>query len=404
MRILKITSFYPAYLVKFYSDNPDLQNSAYATQIKKLAYDSFGWADFWSHAFRNSDHQVLEITSNNEWAQKAWAREHNLGISSGHWFTEILVAQVKLFKPEVLFFEDRNIPQETILAIKDALPNSVVSIAWCGTPFSTIEEFANFDVIIGCIPDVNEKLLAKGKTVYHLNHAFDPRVLGRIQKTSQKKYDVSFVGQMLKQGGMHSQRYAYIRLLSQYEHIHFFSPSANKTLLTRLKNMLHPFAWQLSNIAREHKQISSLLQSGSYGQRILNLNEPQEEVHSDVTARLHPPVFGLEMFQVLESSKVCFNIHIDASHKSASNMRMFEVTGVGSCLLTDKKDNMGDLFATDEVVTYSSPEECLEKIAWLTSHDRVREKIASKGQERTLRDHTFEIRAKELVKILKKIC
>ena len=84
-------------------------------------------------------------------------------------------------------------------------------------------------------------------------------------------------------------------------------------------------------------------------------------------------------------------------------MRLFEVTGVGSCLLTDEKDNLGQLFTTDEVVTYTTPEDCIEKIEWLLTHEREREKIALRGQQRTLKDHTFAQRVKQFCKILTKI-
>ena len=59
-----------------------------------------------------------------------------------------------------------------------------------------------------------------------------------------------------------------------------------------------------------------------------------------LAARSHPPLFGLDMFQGLRDSQVTLNTHIDISPRSASNMRLFEATGAGSCLLTDRKENL----------------------------------------------------------------
>jgi spore maturation protein CgeB len=103
---------------------------------------------------------------------------------------------------------------------------------------------------------------------------------------------------------------------------------------------------------------------------------------------------GLDMYQTLRDSKIGLNCHADSSPTYASNFRLFEVTGVGSCLLTDWKRNLPELFDPDsEVVAYHSIPECLEKIRWLRDHDAERRKIAEAGQRRCLRDHTHEKRA-----------
>ena len=42
-------------------------------------------------------------------------------------------------------------------------------------------------------------------------------------------------------------------------------------------------------------------------------------------------------------------------------MRLYEATGMGSLLLTDRKDNLRQLFEEDhEIVTYESKEEALD--------------------------------------------
>ncbi|MDQ3755068.1 MAG: glycosyltransferase, partial [Acidobacteriota bacterium] len=81
---------------------------------------------------------------------------------------------------------------------------------------------------------------------------------------------------------------------------------------------------------------------------------------------------------------------IDISPVSASNMRLFEATGVGSCLLTDWRANISTLFEPDrEVVTYRNAEECIEKATYLLDHESERQQIARAGQRRTLREHTY---------------
>ncbi|MFN6066201.1 MAG: glycosyltransferase, partial [Pseudanabaena sp.] len=120
-------------------------------------------------------------------------------------------------------------------------------------------------------------------------------------------------------------------------------------------------------------------------------------VNRNLIKFLRLPVYGLDMYQTLWESRLTLNIHADSSPLYASNMRLFETTGVGSCLITDWKQNINDLFEPDrEVVTYRSSSECIEKVKWLLSNPLEAEKIAKAGQHRTLKDHTFDIRSVQL--------
>jgi spore maturation protein CgeB len=115
------------------------------------------------------------------------------------------------------------------------------------------------------------------------------------------------------------------------------------------------------------------------------------------------PVFGLEMYQVLRDSVATLNIHADSSPQFASNMRLYEATGVGACLLTDWKENMEELFFPDqEVVVYKNAEECREKATWLLNHPKEAAEIGLAGQNRTLREYTFVHRAELLHHIIRK--
>ena len=108
------------------------------------------------------------------------------------------------------------------------------------------------------------------------------------------------------------------------------------------------------------------------------------------------------MYQLLRDSTVTLNSHIDVSTHSASNMRLFEATGVGGCLLTDVKTNLSQLFELDaEIVAYDSFEECSEKIRWLLDNPQKRNSIAEAAQKRVLKSHTFAYRAVQLDEIIR---
>ena len=62
-------------------------------------------------------------------------------------------------------------------------------------------------------------------------------------------------------------------------------------------------------------------------------------------------------------------------------MRLYEATGVGSLLITDQKDNLGELFEVGkEVVAYSSIEEAAELIRYYLDHPDEASEIARAGQ------------------------
>jgi spore maturation protein CgeB len=107
------------------------------------------------------------------------------------------------------------------------------------------------------------------------------------------------------------------------------------------------------------------------------------------------------MLRVLYESRIVLNRHIGAAGQFANNMRLYEATGVGTLLLTDEKENLGELFAPGrETVTYRDEDELVERVRQYLDDDDARRRIARAGQQRTLRDHTYLRRMEELLAIL----
>jgi spore maturation protein CgeB len=404
MKILKITTFYPEYLKYIYTKRQSLKNSSYIEQLQYLNYDAFGWADFWSNALKSSEFEMLEVTANNEYLQKAWLRDQAGKNAKKNWYYEVLIEQVKSFNPDLLFFEDRSIAKELIQQLKLNSKSLRATIAWCGTPYTNISEFSEFDHVIGCVPELNATLAQGGLNVFNLSHAFDERILNRLAKNLSKKHNLSFVGQVLKDAGMHSNRYEYIRKLCEETDISIYSPSLKNSWFDMTKRIAYQVVGAVLQLLSTNTQVSKIIKGNHAFKGFSNYAIETARIASKILDKTEAPIYGLEMFQLLKESKVCFNIHIEASKNSASNMRLYEVTGVGSCLLTDHKENLIDYFKPyREVMPYYSPEDCIEKAVWLNANPEKREKIAKNGQVRTIRDHTFQNRSQDLIKILKKI-
>jgi spore maturation protein CgeB len=124
---------------------------------------------------------------------------------------------------------------------------------------------------------------------------------------------------------------------------------------------------------------------------------------SRLRERFHGPLWGRDYYQTLRDARIVFNRHIDVAQHYANNLRLYEGTGVGSLMLTDEKSNLADLFLPDhEVAVYRNAAEAVEKAQYYLDHDEEREAIAMAGQRRTLREHTWHHRMKEMVEIVKR--
>jgi spore maturation protein CgeB len=105
----------------------------------------------------------------------------------------------------------------------------------------------------------------------------------------------------------------------------------------------------------------------------------------------------------LRRSQFTLNKHIDVSEGYANNMRLFEATGMGACLVTDWKENLAELFEPGkEVVAYRSTEECLDLLRHFSAHQVERMAIAAAGHARCLAEHCYERRMNQLADILQR--
>lgn len=108
------------------------------------------------------------------------------------------------------------------------------------------------------------------------------------------------------------------------------------------------------------------------------------------------PLTGRSILQEIKSHPIVFNCHVDLATEAA-NMRMIEVCGIGSLLLTDYHSNMDSLFG-DSVLTYSCEDELIDKATWAYNNKHEARKLAIKAQKIVLKHHTVEERSKQFVR------
>ena len=97
--------------------------------------------------------------------------------------------------------------------------------------------------------------------------------------------------------------------------------------------------------------------------------------------------------------RVNLNIHNKADLLSGSiNMRVFEVAGTGSFLLTD--GNATKYFDKTSIGTFNDADDLSTKIRFYLEHEQIREDMAAKSREICYKYHTYDIRVESILKFI----
>lgn len=369
MKIALLDTYYPQFLMSHYEAHAELSRENYATQKNALLEQLFGTSDFYSRHLRAMGHEAEDLIVNSIPLQKTWAHENStkyselalrlpqrfsrlplLGNILPPGLMEIAIEQVKKMSPDILYCQDLwFFSPEKLKQLRRYVRLIVGQIA---SPLPPDAYLKGYDLVLTSFPHFVPRLRAMGLGAEYFKIGFDPRVLEKLGDVT-KDVDISFVGGISKH---HGKAVPVLEYLAQRTSIQFFG----------------------------------------YGADSLDAGSP-------IRARHHGEVWGLDMYRALARSRITLNRHINVAENNANNMRLYEATGVGALLLTDQKDNLGELFEIGkEVVAYSSAEEAAELMRYYQAHPDEARAIAHAGQMRTLREHTYRQRMEELVPILQR--
>jgi hypothetical protein len=195
-----------------------------------------------------------------------------------------------------------------------------------------------------------DKLKKMGLKAEYLPLCFDPRVLGK--SSAKRIYPITFVGSFFS---MHGDWLAILSRVAKIAKLKIWGAPASSLTTPLLRSIYQGEAW------------------------------------------------GRDMYSVLQKSRITLNRHSLIAGDFANNMRLFEATGCGSMLLTDAKSNLSDFFVSGkEVVVYRNSDELIQKVKYYSQHADECARIGEAGKQRTLRDHTYLVRMRELIKIIER--
>jgi hypothetical protein len=366
MRVFKASSYDHKVLAALFAGSESPLQEGYASSHAGLMREVFVGTDFWSRAIPpDGGLDLMEVVLNCKALQAQWASENGFAFDDANWMRGILCEQVRRFDPEVVIFHDQEYLDADFQAevLRHCRPRLVV--AWDGIARCDAGRFANCQLVLTNFPFVRDAYRAAGLRSEVLPYSFHSDIATRVG-ILHRPYPLTFAGSLVVRSDLHVRR---LRLVGEL--------AKRFPLTVRATGSILQWRWSEKSQRR----------------RLRHLHWAEAmDVHRLGRVNLGA-VHGLPMYRFLGESLVTFNVHIDNAKNVASNMRLFEATGMGACLLTDGAHGMSEYFEPDrEVVLYRSPAEAVEKARWLLENPEKARTIGQTGFRRTMRDHTFEKR------------
>lgn len=371
LSFLIVDTYYPAFLETFHEAHPELGGADYDEALAALMATCFGTSDFYSKNLRALGHDALDVVANDRVLQAKWAAARNLALATPSarqklmrriphaarftkepgWILPLLARRIEEERPDVLYFQDIGLCEPWFIREVRPFVKIIVGQIACLPPAERY--LRGCDLILTSFPRFVDRFRSLGIGSEYLKIGFEPAVLDRLTALPHP-YGAVFVG--------------------GFADVH----SRGTALLEKVAAEIELDVW-------------------GYGAESLPAG-------SALRKRFHGEAWGLDMYNVFRNSKIVVNRHglvAPENEAFANNMRLYEATGVGAMLLTDEKDDLGELFKVgSEVVSYSDADDLIEKIRYYLVHDEERLAIARAGQERTLHSHTYLRRMKELEQII----
>jgi spore maturation protein CgeB len=366
MKICFLTEYYPAYLKYFYSRYPNAALLSHSEQQQELFRDSFDWITALLLRVKEMGYEVEIIVANSEPLQQAWARENGLKFDPSNWRFTIPIEQVKKIAPDIFWIDS------VYKYYGDYLSNLKeycgYIFAWTATAYPSNLNLSAIDCMLTSHENFAEQFRNKGKKCEILLPAFEPLILDRISKEDTDSIPLSFVG------GLSPQHIYRTKIISRLVEETELEVWGYQRILS--KNMFKDFS-------KFTYAINSLMN------------------YRKIKSRHRGEIWGLDMYKILNKSLMTINVEGEVTSDFSGNIRLFEATGSGALLITGNAGNLKNIFLLgQEVETYSSCDELVEKIGYYSAHQQERSQIAKAGQTKALNRHSTIQRGHEWLHIV----
>lgn len=368
--ILFVDTYYFALLRELGMEAVPHEHARYSETLNEVLEFGFGTGGAYTRAFRELGWDAGIVVPNSLTLQTLWAREHGrrdpwrAGWAYGAHLARLPIArsllgrlphvhgtllkQVQAMRPDVLYVQDLNlVPLSLAKALRRHTRLLIGEIA---SPLPPRPYLMGYDLIVSALPSIVDTARSWGIAAENVPLGFDER-WATMTPASERPIDAIFIGSFSR---------------------------------------LQPQTWPLLQaVARAVP-----------GLAIYGPADPRALAESGLAEHYAGTAWGRDMFELLGRSKVVVNRHGSVAGRYAANMRMYEATGSGAALLTEQRENLGDLFSLDEVVAYTSIKDAAEKAASLVADPQRLDAVAAAGQRRTLRTHSYRTRAQQVAELI----
>jgi spore maturation protein CgeB len=372
VRIQVVDTIYPEYAAEVYGRTPGLVEAPYEVQRRALWDASFGTSDAYVHHLAALGHETDGVIMNCPPLQAAWSAERRVPRTVARALMSrrgrragpsplvhqlVLLAQVEAFRPDVLFVHDPWTIGDRLLDLLHRRVRLLVGQLASRPP--PIARLRRFDLMLSSFPHFVDWWRSEGIDSELFRLAYYERVGERL---ASQGVDVSAEAEgrsgVVLSGGLSPKTYASV------------TPA-----LERLCEEVDVDVW---GYAAEELPSGSPILRGYRG-----------------------PAWGLDMYRHMARAAVVVNRHGDIARGMANNMRLFEATGVGAAVLTEAAPNLHEMFEPGrEMATYGDAEELVATVRSLLDDAGERRRLAAAGQRRTLAEHTYAERMRELSGLL----
>lgn len=282
---------------------------------------------------------------------------------------DILKHQILHHDPDVIFINTNLVSHEQL---KQIITRRVFLITWDGYIKPFLDLNSKYDLVLTCLDSIAHKFHKIGTKSEVLDFAFDKRVLDYV--SSNKSETLNFVGNFTY---VHVERQALLKALVK----------ENLDISIYIGNYdtgINPFSRTIAREILQNRRIKSLWDVYKFQ----SMNKGA--------------VYGLDMYNAIAQANSTLNFHGDEVDK-ACNMRLFEATGLGTCLITDNKPGLEKFFKADEeVVVFKNEKDLVDKVRFLQENEKETRSIGEAGQKRIFAGHLWSHRVLELLDIIDK--
>ncbi|GAQ94589.1 spore maturation protein CgeB [Thermodesulfovibrio aggregans] len=115
-------------------------------------------------------------------------------------------------------------------------------------------------------------------------------------------------------------------------------------------------------------------------------------------------VYNETFAKVCKLSKIFLAFDSMPHIRKSMSARMYTAVGCGAFYMCQYVQGIEEVLIPDkEIVTFNDYDEMIDKIRFYLPKEDLRKKISKAGQERVLREHTYEVRIKQMIEIIKNV-